>query len=110
MPASDKHDSPDVADEVAERMRPDESTEGGYSPGFAIDSKPDFLYDPLAPEPGTPYDPLAADPAQPASSADPTSDSTVGTGTSIALGCIAGSVFLIIIAILILFLVSVFAN
>ena len=51
------------------------------------------VYDPLAPEPGTPVE--SAAPAQ-----TPAADeSTVGTGTSIALGCIAGSVVLIVVAV-----------
>lgn len=70
---------------------------------------PPLVYDPLAPEPGTEVDPVAVAAPKPAAT-DASSESTVGTGTSIALGCIAGSVLLIIIAILALFLVSVIAN
>jgi len=83
--------------------------DGNASPAesAAPESASPFVYDPLAPEPGTPASPAPS--ATPAPDA-PEDDSTVGTGTSIALGCIAGSVFLIIIAILILFLVSVFAG
>ncbi|MGC4192622.1 MAG: hypothetical protein QM589_15885 [Thermomicrobiales bacterium] len=78
-------------------------------PGTSTDPEKPFVYDPLAPDPEATYDPLASEPAPPATS-DPESESTIGTGTSIALGCIAGSVVLIIIAILILFLYSAIVN
>lgn len=63
-----------------------------------------FIYDPLAPDPESPS--TATSNASPA----PEDDSTVGTGTSIALGCIAGTMVLIVFAILILFIYSVIVD
>ena len=105
MPAADTHDS-GIEDNEMGGGDGNASPAGSAAPGKPESASP-FVYDPLAPEPGTPASPVPS--ATPAPDA-PEDDSTVGTGTSIALGCIAGSVFLIIIAILILFLVSVFAG
>jgi predicted lipid-binding transport protein (Tim44 family) len=57
-----------------------------------------------APPKATPADPAA--PAAPAREADP--DDTVGTGTSIALGCIAGTLLLIVIGLIFVGLLAVF--
>lgn len=99
--ASDKHESPAGDASPAEASTTPEQVE---SPASAQEA---LIYDPLAPDPaadGVP--PSANTPVTPGAA----EESTVGTGTSIALGCIAGSVVLIIIAILILFAVSVFAQ
>lgn len=56
----------------------------------------DFAYDPLAPDPPTSNAPIPLPtPAGP-------DESTVGTGTSIALGCVVATVLLIVIALVIL--------
>lgn len=64
---------------------------------------PDFVYDPLAPdEPGSvtaPSSPATAA-TEPVTSAS--DDSTIGTGTSLALGCVVATVLLIVIAIIVL--------
>jgi hypothetical protein len=67
-------------------------------------TEPTFVYDPLAPDPESTRPGVAGAPAT------PEDDSTVGTGTSIALGCIAGTMVLIVFAILILFIYSVIVN
>lgn len=66
------------------------------------------IYDPLAP------DPPQENPPQPASSASstpssataapptPEDESTVGTGTSLALGCIAATLLLIVLGLILL--------
>ncbi|MGB3329352.1 MAG: hypothetical protein WBA46_10390 [Thermomicrobiales bacterium] len=98
-------------DRVDDAVAPDlhDRTPAVDGPAVAAGTPPPLVYDPLAPEPGTEIDPVAVAVPKPAAT-DASSESTVGTGTSIALGCIAGSVLLIIIAILALFLVSVIAN
>lgn len=55
-----------------------------------------FDYDPLAP------DPPSSNPAAPIAALPETDESTVGTGTSIALGCVVATVLLIVIALVIL--------
>ena len=64
---------------------------------------------PESDEPVVPVEPvIAAEPAarmeQPAAVPPAVEESTVGTGTSMALGCIAGTVVLIIFGLLFLFL------
>lgn len=65
---------------------------------------PEFVYDPLAPdEPASGSGsslptPVTSTP-EPVTSAD---ESTIGTGTSIALGCVVATVLLIVIAIVVL--------
>jgi hypothetical protein len=56
----------------------------------------EFVYDPLAP------DPPSSNPAAPIPTPAVTDESTVGTGTSIALGCVVATVLLIVIALVIL--------
>ena len=56
----------------------------------------EFDYDPLAP------DPPSSNPAAPMPTPAVTDESTVGTGTSIALGCVVATVLLIVIALVIL--------
>ncbi|MGN6483380.1 MAG: hypothetical protein ACTHMX_03170 [Thermomicrobiales bacterium] len=106
MPAADKQDS-GVGENGAGGAGGIPPQAGPETPAPPASASP-FVYDPLAPEPGSSDAPDTV--ATPDDAAGPVDESTVGTGTSIALGCIAGSVFLIIIAILILFLVSVFAR
>ena len=55
-----------------------------------------FDYDPLAP------DPPSSNPAAPVQALPGNDESTVGTGTSIALGCVVATVLLIVIALIIL--------
>lgn len=47
-------------------------------------------------------------PEQPVAADAPADESTIGTGTSMALGCIAGTVVLIIFGLLFLFLSTLF--
>ncbi len=66
---------------------------------------PEFVYDPLAPdEPGS--SPKPPSPVTPTPTLDPVTpaadESTIGTGTSIALGCVVATVLLIVIAIVVL--------
>ncbi len=56
----------------------------------------EFDYDPLAP------DPPSSNSAAPIPVLSGTDESTVGTGTSIALGCVVATVLLIVIALVIL--------
>jgi len=56
----------------------------------------EFAYDPLAP------DPPSTNPSAPIPTPAGTDESTVGTGTSIALGCVVATVLLIVIALVIL--------
>jgi hypothetical protein len=53
-------------------------------------------------------DSVAPDTAVPVAAAEPAKDdeSTVGTGTSIALGCIAGTVILIVIGLIVIGLIA----
>jgi len=65
---------------------------------------PEFVYDPLAPdEPGSGTAPSSPPPAatEPAPASAP-DESTIGTGTSLALGCVVATVLLIVIAIIVL--------
>lgn len=63
-----------------------------------LNPQPDVSPEHLVPEPESKEAQAPADPAAP--------EPTVGTGTSMALGCIAGTVVLIGIGLLILFLSS----
>jgi len=47
----------------------------------------------------------ASDPDDQAASPQPDADDTVGTGTSIALGCIAGTLLLVVIGLIFLLVV-----
>lgn len=47
-------------------------------------------------------------PEQPVATETPSDESTIGTGTSMALGCVAGTVVLIIFGLLFLFLSTLF--
>ena len=66
------------------------------------------LYDPLAPDPSQepPSRPAPAAPGTPSSAAaspqTPEDESTVGTGTSLALGCIAATLLLIVLGLILL--------
>lgn len=102
MPAADKHDSGE-ANETAGIAGSEPAP--AADPRGPADPAGGFAYDPLAPEPGSPAATAAS--VNPAQAAAPADESTIGTGTSIALGCVAGSVVLIVIAILILFVFSV---
>ena len=64
---------------------------------------PEFVYDPLAPdEPGSGSAPSTPTTPTPESLTPVPDESTIGTGTSIALGCVVATVLLIVIAIIVL--------
>ncbi|MGC4105779.1 MAG: hypothetical protein QM753_05385 [Thermomicrobiales bacterium] len=93
MSAADKHDP--GADETTHQG----STGPDAPVAVPVDPENSFVYDPLA------RDPDAVAREEKAAS-DAAAASTIGTGTSIALGCVAGTVLLIVVAIIILFAVS----